>query len=325
VASAGLTGILLVGGASRRFGSPKALARFEGETLAARAWRIVGEVADERVAVGKANELSLPFEVVDDGAEVRAPIVGIVAGLRQARNEIAVAMPVDMPFVRGRDLRALAEACVDAAVPQTGPLPCALRRDVALPLLERRIRTNDLTLRAAFDEMQTAAVEFDPAHLVNINTAMDLDAHALPIVPLRAEHSAAFRSLVTDTHREYGFDFDPKLDADLGDPVAHYAASWVALRDDEVVGSIALRRIARREVELKRMYLRPAYRGRGVGQRLLEMALLWAREHRIERIVLDTTEQMEAARRLYERNGFVRIADTARRQGRELVLYELTL
>jgi GNAT superfamily N-acetyltransferase len=73
------------------------------------------------------------------------------------------------------------------------------------------------------------------------------------------------------------------------------------------------------------MYLRPEQRGRGIGQRLLDMALLWAREHRIERIILDTTEEMAAARRLYERNGFVRFAGTAERQDRELLLYERRL
>ena len=39
----GLTGVLLVGGASERFGSPKALARFRGETLAARGHRLLSE------------------------------------------------------------------------------------------------------------------------------------------------------------------------------------------------------------------------------------------------------------------------------------------
>ena len=54
VADRALTGILLVGGASTRFGSPKELAEYEGETLADRAWRLLGEVCDERIAVGAA-------------------------------------------------------------------------------------------------------------------------------------------------------------------------------------------------------------------------------------------------------------------------------
>jgi molybdopterin-guanine dinucleotide biosynthesis protein A len=41
-----LTGVLLVGGASTRFGSPKALAELGRETLAARAWRVLGEACD---------------------------------------------------------------------------------------------------------------------------------------------------------------------------------------------------------------------------------------------------------------------------------------
>ena len=68
VADRALTGVLLVGGASTRFGSPKALAQFDGETLAERAWRLLGEACDERIAVGKrADGLELPFELLDDG------------------------------------------------------------------------------------------------------------------------------------------------------------------------------------------------------------------------------------------------------------------
>ena len=68
--------MLLVGGASTRFGSPKALALLGGETLAARAWRTLGEACDERIAVGKlADGLRLPFPLVDDGTERRAAIL----------------------------------------------------------------------------------------------------------------------------------------------------------------------------------------------------------------------------------------------------------
>ena len=72
VAHRGLTGILLLGGASRRFGAPKALARLGGDTLGERAWRVLGEACDEVLAVGKAAEaLDVPFAVLDDGSDLR--------------------------------------------------------------------------------------------------------------------------------------------------------------------------------------------------------------------------------------------------------------
>jgi molybdopterin-guanine dinucleotide biosynthesis protein A len=88
VAHRALIGVLLVGGASTRFGSPKALAHFDGQTLADRAWHLLGEACDERIAVGKRDDgLELPFDVLDDGTEVRAPIAGVVAGLRAATHD----------------------------------------------------------------------------------------------------------------------------------------------------------------------------------------------------------------------------------------------
>ncbi len=137
-----LTGVLLVGGASSRFGSPKALARLRGETLAERAWRTLGEACDERIAVGK-GDLVLPFEVLVEPAEPQAPIAGVVAGLRAAAHETAVFLPVDCPLVTPQLLRELGE---HAAVPQTGPLPGAYTRD-DLPELERRLAGGDYTLR----------------------------------------------------------------------------------------------------------------------------------------------------------------------------------
>ena len=169
-----LTGLLLVGGASRRFGSPKALAELAGETLAARAWRLLGEACDERIAVGKqADGLDLSFPLLDDGSVVRAPIAGVVAGLRVAAHDVCVAVPVDMPLLRAEALRELAAACRDAAVPPTGPLPGAFRKS-ALSVLERRLLEGKLTLAAALDELETATVELDPAQLVNVNSQEDL-------------------------------------------------------------------------------------------------------------------------------------------------------
>lgn len=168
-----VAGVLLVGGASRRFGSPKALARFGGETLAERAWRVLGDAFVERIAVGKEGELDLPFPVLDDGSEVRAPLAGVVAGLRAVEAPIAVFLPVDVPLVDAPTLGALARACRAAAVTQTGPLPAALRRS-ALSELEARLRRGDLRLSDALSVLDTAVVDVDPGLLANVNEPADL-------------------------------------------------------------------------------------------------------------------------------------------------------
>jgi molybdopterin-guanine dinucleotide biosynthesis protein A len=174
VAHRALTGVLLVGGASTRFGSPKALAQFDGESLAERAWRLLGEACDERIAVGKRSDaLELPFDLLDDGTDVRAPIAGVVAGLRAATFELAVVIPVDVPLLTAAALHELAAACRDVATPRSGPLPGAYRR-TALPELERALADERLALRAAIAGLDVAIVDLDAAILVNVNTPDDV-------------------------------------------------------------------------------------------------------------------------------------------------------
>jgi aminoglycoside 6-adenylyltransferase len=162
------TGLLLVGGASERFGSPKALAKFRGEPLAERAWGLLGDVFDEIVAVGKDAELELPFPVLDDDEKERAPVYGLIAGLRAASHDVCLALPVDCPLVTPALLRELAEA---RAVPQTGPLPGAYSK-ADLPELEARVARGELSLRGVSPNV----LEVDDSLLVNVNTRMELIA-----------------------------------------------------------------------------------------------------------------------------------------------------
>ena len=168
-----LTGVLLLGGASTRFGSPKALARYEGETLAEHAWRLLGDTCDERLAFGKA-EYALPFETLDDGTDVRAPIAGVVAGLRAARHDVVIVIPVDMPLLTSGALQELAARCLDVAHPQTGPLPGAYRR-TALPRLQESLARGELSLRRAVSDLEVAVVPLDDRTLLNVNEPSDFD------------------------------------------------------------------------------------------------------------------------------------------------------
>ncbi len=168
-----LTGVLLVGGESRRFGSPKALAQIGDETLAENAWRVLDQACAERIAVGKRGELELPFDVVDDGTELRAPLAGVVAGLRAATNEVAVFLPVDAPLITATIIRALGAACRDAAMPAASPAPYAIHKR-ALPVLEQRLVGSDLSLRGALRGLDTVTLAIDPELLADADTPEEL-------------------------------------------------------------------------------------------------------------------------------------------------------
>jgi aminoglycoside 6-adenylyltransferase len=218
------TGILLLGGASVRFGSPKALAHFRGELLAVRAHRVLAEVCDEVLVVGKeADALDLPFDVVDDGVEERAPAYGVVAGLRASTHETCVVLPVDCPRVTPDLLRELLAA---AAVPQTGPLPGVYSKAM-LPELEERVAYGELSLRG----VNATTAELDEELLQNVNTRADLVAAAM------ADWAAAtegVRAVVlvgsharSDTPADRWSDLDLLLFLDDPDRYAR-DAGWVA-------------------------------------------------------------------------------------------------
>ena len=83
------------------------------------------------------------------------------------------------------------------------------------------------------------------------------------------------------------------------------AGFWLARSGDNIIGCVALRRIAEpHSAEIKRMYVRPEARGQAVAQQLLEAAEKFALAAGYRWIYLDTADDMKAAARFYQRNGF---------------------
>jgi molybdopterin-guanine dinucleotide biosynthesis protein A len=86
-----------------------------------------------------------------------------------------VFLPVDCPLLTAEALRALGDACVDAAVPPTGPLPGAYARR-ALPVLERRLEAGELSLRGALADLAAVTVPLARRLLANVNVPEQLGA-----------------------------------------------------------------------------------------------------------------------------------------------------
>lgn len=83
-----------------------------------------------------------------------------------------------------------------------------------------------------------------------------------------------------------------------------YFSLILASQDGMDAGCVGVRRLDRDAAEMKRLYVRPAYRGRGLGRSLALRAIAAARSERCARLVLDSLPGMRTALALYRDLGF---------------------
>jgi putative acetyltransferase len=101
--------------------------------------------------------------------------------------------------------------------------------------------------------------------------------------------------------------FGEELNGLPGKYGADGGALLIAWVDSTSAGTIALRRLNDQSGEVKRLYLRPEFRGRGLGRHLLEHVIERARGIGYEALYADTLPSMTDALSLYSRMGFERV------------------
>jgi GNAT superfamily N-acetyltransferase len=102
-----------------------------------------------------------------------------------------------------------------------------------------------------------------------------------------------FEALVARVAGEYGENHSPD-----------HEAAWIAEVDGEPVGSIFCTRVDDRTAKLRLLLVEPAARGLGIGARLVEECLSFARRAGYGRVVLWTVAGLAASRHIYEKAGF---------------------
>jgi molybdopterin-guanine dinucleotide biosynthesis protein A len=184
------TGVLVAGGQARRMGgSPKALLRVGGETLAARSAALFRGLFEEVLVVANdpAPWAPLGVRVVPDALPGKGAPGGLHAALGAARTGWIFAAACDMPFLDARCIRFLADRRGTAAAALVewergleGLHAFWSRR--ALPVVQRMLETGDPSLRAIAAAVGARVVtaaewrEVDPEgrSFENVNTPADL-------------------------------------------------------------------------------------------------------------------------------------------------------
>lgn len=195
---AGLTGIVLAGGRSSRFGRDKLAEPYRGAPLLGHTLDRVGALCEEVVLVLAPNAPAPPLpsalevRIARDPAPYEGPLAGARAGLLAARSELALLvggdMPALVPEVVDEMVRAAADPTVEAVALAEGgrlrPLPSLLRvvpaARAATDLFEgghRRLRELLSSLRvAAVDEARWTALDPERRSVLDVDEPADLEA-----------------------------------------------------------------------------------------------------------------------------------------------------
>jgi putative acetyltransferase len=152
-------------------------------------------------------------------------------------------------------------------------------------------------------------IQYDPPDFERAFSHLEIDMTTFKLIDKEGPELEIVRQLF----REYAAELQEDLcfqsfDAEVKDPLKKYVHTGgciiLANIEGEPAGCIALMPMESAACEMKRLYVRPAYRKTGLGKVLVSKLLSFAEENGFQKMKLDTLERLQPAIRLYEHFGF---------------------
>lgn len=136
----------------------------------------------------------------------------------------------------------------------------------------------------------------------------------MTILPFSKEYEQQVIDLIVGIQSgEFGVEISADDQPDLKNIENFYQKGkgnfWIALADQELLGTISLVDIGNDQVGLRKMFVKKGFRGKplNIGQNLVDTAYSWCQKQNIKQIFLGTVPHYYAAHRFYEKNGFSRL------------------
>ncbi|MEB1807455.1 MAG: molybdenum cofactor guanylyltransferase [Bacillaceae bacterium] len=188
-----ILGVLLAGGASRRFGEPKALYELDGKPFIQYSLDALHENTEDIVIVSQPDlihqiQQQSTYDVILDEEQFRGdgPLAGIYSAMKHVHSEWYMVLPCDTPYIHSEvlyQLRSYTErySNIDAIVPKVAgrkqPLIAMYNRR-CLPIIEKNLKENCLKIGMLFQAVETMFIEEHewnhPEAFRNINEKDDL-------------------------------------------------------------------------------------------------------------------------------------------------------
>lgn len=169
-------------------------------------------------------------------------------------------------------------------------------RDEVMELLREMPESGQEQLVQAMDRIRALLGDASPSYLLRDPRPGDMGLVVQQQAELYAREygwNSEFEAMAAELAASYLRDFDHTGDR-----------CWIAEKDGRVAGSVFVVRQDQTTAKLRMLYVDANVRGLGIGKRLVEEALHFARQAGYTRIVLWTTSVLTGARALYEKAGF---------------------
>src|SRR5687768_11261677 len=129
----------------------------------------------------------------------------------------------------------------------------------------------------------------------------------MKVVPFKNKYQPLIDEMLAEIQKEFDHPFTSASSKRMMDANKVRGTKFWVLMDDEVLaGTVGIIKMKNNSLALKSFFIPLKYRGSGAAKILLDTVIYFSKKKKIQTIYLGTMDQMKAAHRFYEKNGFVK-------------------